>query len=294
MNLNEPRIALGTVQFGLPYGISNTSGQVSTEEVAKIVSYAREIGITTLDTARDYGTSESVLGKTGVSDLRIISKISRPTNVSVNLKDWVIDSVNKSLDNLGIDSLYSLMLHRPEILVESGADQIYDALVELKTKGLIKKIGISIYSPTDLEKIIHKYKIDLIQSPFNVLDRSLFSSGWLDKLSTFGVEIHVRSAFMQGLLLFSKEMRPHKFNRWNALWSRWHYWLEKESLSALEACLLFVKSYSKIDNIVVGVESLQQLQLIFDSYRSTRKIEIPSDIFSDDINLINPSRWNLL
>lgn len=171
---------------------------------------------------------------------------------------------------------------------------VYNFLLELKNKSLVDKIGISIYSVEELEKLPEKFKFDIVQAPFNILDRSLETSGWLDRLHSKGIEIHVRSAFLQGLLLFSKSDRPKKFNRWNYLWEEWHNWLEKESVSPLEACMFFQKSFSKIGKIIVGVQTADQLSHIVAALQSTRNLTIPINLISTDKELINPSYWNQL
>lgn len=294
MNTVDSKIALGTVQFGLPYGVSNTSGQVTSEEVSKIINFARLNQITTLDTASDYGTSQTVLGKNGVADFKIISKISLPSKHDQDIRKWVQNVFQNALNQLQVNKLYGFLLHRPEILLGSDSEVIFDSLMELKIKGLVDKIGISVYSTDELDLIFRRFKFDLVQAPFNILDRTLYTSGWMDKLSGLGVEIHVRSAFLQGLLLFSAEERPKKFDRWNSLWSSWHKFLEVESISPLEACLLFLKSYEKLDKIIVGVENQNQLAMILKAYLNSKKLVFPTELYATDKDLIHPSRWNLI
>ena len=192
------RLALGTAQFGLSYGVANQQGQVSIDQVAEILRVASAVGVDTLDTAIAYGESEQVLGQVGVSSFKIISKLQALSDESLDLQKQVIDSVESSLERLRITQLYGLLLHRPGQLLSNQGVTLYQALQDLKNKGLVKKIGISIYSPTELEALCRSFEFDLIQAPFNIFDRRLERQGWLDKLKKKGVEVHSRSVFSTG------------------------------------------------------------------------------------------------
>ena len=137
------------------------------------------------------------------------------------------------------------------------------------------------------------YMPDLVQAPYSIFDRSLAESGWLDKMSDAGVEVHVRSIFLQGLLLMNKADRPKKFERWGFLWQIWDRWLVDNNVSALEALLSFALSEPRISRVVVGVDSLTQLNEISESSVS-HICKFPSNLSSQDQNLINPSKWHSL
>ncbi|MFM6209012.1 aldo/keto reductase, partial [Planktothrix sp.] len=134
-----------------------------------------------------------------------------------DISSWVQQSVDGILNRLQIFQLYGLLLHRPDQLLSSTGEELYQSLNLMKKQGLVKKIGISIYSPTELDALCKQFSFDLIQAPFNVLDRSLEKSGWLDQLKKLGVEIHGRSVFLQGLLLMNPLTRPAYFERWQPL-----------------------------------------------------------------------------
>lgn len=286
------RLALGTVQFGIPYGVANQVGHVSFEEVKKILIAAQASRIDTLDTAIAYGNSEQCLGEIGVSSWNVISKLPEIPVGTTNIDSWVKQSVDNSLQRLKISQLYGLLLHCPQQLLSPEGQTIYQSLNLIKSQGLVDKIGISIYNPTELETLFNKFSWDLIQAPFNVLDRTLESSGWLSRLKDLGVEIHVRSIFLQGLLLMNPLTRPTYFQRWQSLWQRWENWLADNSLTPLQGCLGCVMSNPEIDRVVVGVDSLIQLQEII--AMTTEKLLIPPDnLCCDDSDLINPARWKL-
>lgn len=138
---------------------------------------------------------------------------------------WVHEQIVASVARLGVSSLYRILLHRPAQLLGSQGGKIYPSLQELKEKGLVRKIGVSIYNPPDLEEISNTFYFDLIQAPFNLVDRRLQKTGWLKKLKDKGIEVHTRSAFLQGLLLMSPKIVPDKFALWSDLWKHWHSWL---------------------------------------------------------------------
>jgi len=286
------RLALGTVQFGLNYGVANQCGQTPVAEAAKILDLARHSGLNTLDTAHAYGTSESVLGSCGVSHWRIVSKLP-PNADTLDGGDWVRQCVTGSLSRLSVDALSGLLLHQPSLLFGAQGQAIYDAMVALKSRGTINKFGISVYTPDELEMLISRFEFDLVQLPLNVLDRRMIHSGWLDRLARSGIEIHSRSCFLQGLLLMDAAERPRKFQRWAPLWQLWEHWLEQHTLTPLEACLSFALSQQQISRIIVGVDNTAQLTEILHA-ADTNTPPPPDDLFSDDPDLLNPSRWNVL
>ncbi|OSO90612.1 aldo/keto reductase [Cylindrospermopsis raciborskii CENA303] len=285
-------IALGTAQFGLSYGVANQKGQVPAREAYQILKYAASVGINTLDTAIAYGNSEECLGSIGVKDWQVISKIPEFPLETYDIQGWVRNSVQGSLERLKTPQLYGLLLHNPQQLLEPQGVELYDALNLLKTEGLVKKIGISVYSPEELTLLFNHFSFDLVQAPFNVVDRSLDQSGWLNRLSGLGVEVHVRSIFLQGLLLMQAEQRPAYFQSWAALWKAWEEWLLVTGITPLQACLAFVLHYPGINRVVVGVDSLEQLQEILSATR-IKSVTLPDYLYSNDTDLINPAQWRL-
>jgi hypothetical protein len=284
------KIVLGAAQFGLSYGVANNNGQVTTQELKKIIQLAKQANISKLDTAIVYGNSEKALGNIGISDWNIITKIPEaPTEVR-DIKSWVYSETQNSLNRLNTSRLYAVMLHTTSILSSDNAKEYWDALQELKQQGVVQKIGYSIYNPGELDEYYGKYYPDIIQAPYNILDNRLKKSGWLQKLSDDAVEVHVRSVFLQGLLLMNKNQRPSYFKRWSELWQKWHSWLSLRNITALEAALWFVLQEDLIDNVVVGVDSADHLQDILDALGEYHNITV-TDFLSEDLNLIDPSHW---
>ena len=288
------KLALGTAQFGLKYGIANDSGQVNIDDVSKIIRLASSSGINTLDTAIDYGESQSILGNVGIEEYQIITKIPSMNqfhgDVYLKIREYVLES----LRNLKIFKLHGLLLHRPDELLGPKGLALWLALRRLKEEGLVKKIGYSIYSPDQLDKIYELYPADIVQAPYSIVDRRICTSGWLEELFVNDVEVHVRSVFLQGLLLMKSDKRPKKFNEWHELWHYWDDWLKLNSLSPLEAAMKFVLSNKHISRIVVGVDSPNQLLEIIESTKTDLPLLFPKELSSESERLINPSNWNYL
>jgi aryl-alcohol dehydrogenase-like predicted oxidoreductase len=291
--LNTHRLALGTAQFGLNYGIANQAGQVLVIEAATILDHAAAAGLDTLDTAIAYGDSEERLGQIGVDQWQIVSKLPQLSDSSLDVSAWVRDSVTGSLKRLKVSCLGGLLLHHPSDLLGSQGNALYAAMAELKSLGLVKKIGISIYQPDELDTLLEHMAFDVVQAPFNILDRRLMDSGWLGRLCDLGIEIHVRSVFMQGLLLMPGDLRPAKFQRWQPLWDEWEHWLSANQLTPLEACLRYVLSFNEIRRVIVGVDTLGQFKEIVTA-ASGNLPPVPAGLQSSDILLLNPSNWHQL
>jgi aryl-alcohol dehydrogenase-like predicted oxidoreductase len=284
------KLALGTAQFGMPYGVSNTVGKVDSEMVAQILRKAEYLGWNTLDTAVLYGESELILGTHGLNSWRVVSKLPEIPPECKDVSRWTRDMTLASLERLRIKKLHALLLHRPSQLLGAGGAKIYAALNELKVEGLVDKIGISIYNPAELEELVSKYSLGLVQTPFNILDRRIITSGWAQRLKSFGTEIHVRSIFLQGLLLMPEGKRPPKFHRWSEIWEEWDRWLADTGYTPIEACLSYINNHSIIDRIVVGVESIEQVECLTKTQNNNLK-SLPAFMPLKDERIINPASW---
>lgn len=284
------KLALGTVQFGIPYGIANTQGRVRESEVGQILSLARGKGIDLLDTASAYGESESVLGRCLMDGWRVVTKIPSAPGDCPSLAAWVESQVRASLERLGISRLHAVLLHHPQNLLEARGDELYAALSRTVELGLAVKTGFSIYDPCELDELLPRFPVGLVQAPFHVLDRRMITSGWMTRLAEQGIEIHARSIFLQGLLLMPDSLRSEKFSRWSSLWLEWSAWLATTGMTPLQACLRHALSFPEISRVVIGVDSLHQLEEICDA--AVGKLPaLPAGLWTEDIDLLNPSRW---
>ena len=287
------RLALGTAQFGQSYGIANQLGQVTRPAAKAMLQLAAENGIDTIDTAIAYGESETCLGEVGVEGFRLVTKLPAVPADCNDVEHWVRKQVRASLLRLGVRFVYGLLLHRPAQLLGAAGTALYRTLQDLKEAGRVQKIGVSIYAPSELDALASQYRFDLVQAPFNLVDRRLYTSGWLQRLQDDGVEVHVRSAFLQGLLLMPEAVIPPKFAPWADLWKKWHGWLAHNDMSAVDACVAFPLGFPEIDRVVVGADSLNQLEQIIRAAARPAPIDLP-DLRSDAEELINPARWYAL
>ncbi len=284
------KLALGTVQFGLAYGVANRQGQIALEEVRAIIAHARDSGIDTLDTAIAYGDSEQRLGSIGVTEWRVVSKLPAIPDDCADIDGFVADNVRGSLERLQIDALHGMLLHQPQQLLGPRGNELYASLQQLKSDGLVHKIGASIYTPEQLDVLFEHYPLDIVQAPFSVLDRRVEQSGWLTQLRRTGVETHVRSVFLQGLLLMKPTDRPAKFTRWASQLARFDDWVAHSGMTALQACLVHVASFTAIDRVVVGIDSLRHLEELIISC-SLPAAAAPEQLAATDVELLDPLAW---
>jgi aryl-alcohol dehydrogenase-like predicted oxidoreductase len=287
------KISIGTAQFGMNYGISGGT-QISNLEAKDILELGYKNNVVTIDTAFNYGNCHSILGEIGIIKNEIITKLPEiPLDTNINIENWIFYKISSALKDLKIDVIQGVLLHRPAQLLLVEGDKIYNALCKLKSSGLVKKIGISIYEPSELDELIPQFNFDIVQSPFSIFDQRLLESGWLNILDKLNIEIHIRSVFLQGLLLF-KEPRPKKFDRWADLWQEWDNYLLNSNKSSLENCLQFVYSQEKINKIIIGIDSYQQFSEIIKINLSNDYIK-PKNFNIKEMNLlVNPSKWKEL
>lgn len=280
------KLALGTVQFGLDYGISNKKGMVSKEEVQKILDYAKSVGIDTLDTAQGYGKSEEVLGSFDLEAFNIVTKTVQIDKTLDRIQnfDRFRDSFFESQKKLGYIQLHGLMFHNASDLLSSSGLALWDLLDDFKQKEYVRRIGVSVYSPEELEEILKLVDIDIVQFPLNILDQRFLPM--LPILKRKGVEIHTRSTFLQGLLLMNINNINNYFDPIKPI-------LESLTEDKLPTALSFVKSIDEIDKIVVGVTSKDELQEIYSQYNKNVKLVDFSKYKIDDEKFINPSRWEI-
>ena len=296
------RICLGTVQLGMDYGINNPDGKPSFEESRKIILAALENGITTFDTAPAYGDSEKILGRCigdsgeAKGDGVFISKLSAmdwglPLG---KISDRIRGSLDMTLNNLRISKLPIYLLHRfDDIGRQDGF--VLKELMTLKERGLVEKIGVSIYTPDEAEECLRIDDIEAIQVPFNLIDKRLLEIDFFRRAKARNKFVLVRSVFLQGLFFRKglpdqlKESRPYR--------EKLEDLVREEGLSMAELALRYVLSFEEIDSILVGVEKLGQL---LENIRISRKGPLPESIIKKINNLgtapshvIDPRQWKI-
>lgn len=293
------KLGLGTVQFGLNYGISNKIGKIPQAEVAQILKKARE-KIDFLDTAFHYGESEAVLGSVldRGSSFKMITKTRQFKKGVIARQDAEVlkSDFQNSLKLLKQESVYGLLMHRPDDLssdlLAENAEWLFDALLELKSSGRVKKIGISIYTPEQGARILERFPVDLIQLPLNWLDQRFLENGFLARLKTRGIEIHARSVFLQGLLLMDPDTLSDFFDPFKAHLQACRDRFQKAGLSRLEAALQFVLGQKNMDGLVFSVTSVRELEEILRVAETPRSFNFDfSSCALHDGRIINPLSW---
>ena len=283
------KIALGTAQFGLDYGISNPLGQVKKDEIKRILSLALDAGITVVDTASAYGNSERNIGQSGLSQaLSIVTKVS-----SENIHAQVINS----LKNLNCETLDAVLFHNCELLLSSSGEDYFSQLEQLKAKGIIKRIGVSVYTPKEFELLSERFNLDLVQAPINWLDQRFIQPEITNRLIEKKIELHARSVFLQGLLLEPTIQKNAYFSQFNNEFSQYNRVINELGCNRLTFALAIIAQKAPhIENAIIGCCSQEQLTQLIDSYCVAKKLTLPSDdvlasLASTDLALINPSQW---
>jgi aryl-alcohol dehydrogenase-like predicted oxidoreductase len=283
------RIVLGGAQLGLPYGILNGGETLSREEVARILDTAVDHGIDSIDTAIAYGHSESIIGEISQNRFKIISKLPPlPVDIS-NVSEWVYSQVQGSLSRLKCTSLDALLLHRPQDLTGAQGVELYAAIESLMAEKMIHRFGVSIYSPDDLEGIIDTFEIHVVQAPLNVFDRRIL--GVTNQLSALDIEVHVRSVFLQGVLIASPQDRPHRFEPWSEHFALFDEWVRSSGVSAMACCMGFALQQPGIAKLVIGTTSAESLDEIMNSTPNS-VLKVPTHLQSSVEQLIDPRFWN--
>lgn len=288
-------LCIGTAQFGISYGIANRYKKVSKQDSLRILKLAVENGISYIDTASTYGDAEEVIGQLQNLDkqFKIISKSPNISNhhITTQDSDIIIKSVLNSIKKLGVSSLHAVLLHHGHDLLKPGGAVLFEALKDLRQNGVIKKIGVSVYDRFEIESIIQQFDVDIIQVPMNILDQRLLQDNLLVNLKNRGIEIDVRSVFLQGVLLMNPKNLPPFFNVALDTINILRNDITDANLKMIDACLGFVKSVDFISRIIVGVNSVSQLNEICESFqKDCSNINYPKYSFHDEI-VLNPSRW---
>ena len=285
------KLILGTVQMGLYYGINNQHGQTSIEESHQILLKANKSGITTLDTAEAYGSAHSVIGEFHRNHpaikFKIITKVPGDFNeISLELK------VKEYLNDLGVHCLEVLMFHSFDSYKNNLS--ALKALIKLKSAGVIKHIGVSAYTNEQLEYLLDKDEITIVQLPFNLLDNYSMRGTLIEKLKLTGKIIHTRSAFLQGLFFKKISDKNNIFQRLSNHLEKLNDIALSSNCSIEELALSYCLIQKNIDNVVIGVDSVDHLNtnLKASSYMIDEElIEKINNIKINDTDLLNPSLW---
>jgi len=291
---HSEKIVLGTVQIGLDYGVSNQSGRMSLPEATDLIKTAHRLGCRTLDTAQAYGVSEQRLGQIGVDQFDVISKLAHLPKDSNDLAEHVYRNVNEMRSRVGTRAFEAVLLHNPRelmVLTDKQISQVTAGFDLLKREGVIRKCGVSVYSPNDLADISSSFDTELVQLPCCPLDTRWAKSQKLQQMRKNGVEIHVRSVFLQGLLLMKPVDIPDYFNPWSEILGQWREWVKGHGMTCIQACLQISLKNPLFDKIVVGAQSKNELEQQF-HLLSHQMLDFPPIGFgTSDEAFLDPSQW---
>lgn len=282
------KIALGTVQFGIPYGINNPKGKISVQEVRRIVEIARAGEIDTVDTAAGYGESERVLGNCGVKDFQVITKI----DPKAQTPDAIDQSLRKSLALLEMDRLHGVLVH--DTAGFFGCPANWTHLRRLRDTGVVLKIGVSVYRPSELEALLKRgFAIEIVQVPYSILDtrfKALFP-----RLRDAGIEIHVRSIFLQGIFFMCPQSLPTHFAPVVPRIERVKEISRRLCVPLSTVLLAFGVLEPEIYRVVIGVDNEAHLQQNLDAvercFACAPALDELNDLGLLDDSILLPTNW---
>ncbi|WP_243297587.1 aldo/keto reductase [Bacillus litorisediminis] len=303
---NSSKLILGTAQLGSMYGIGNKTGKPTKQQALEIIRFAFARGIKTLDTAPGYGDSESIIGEF-LNEQRkiqqnlpaIITKIPS-VNLSSSYSSECIDiliekSIHTSLNQLNIETIDVCLLHHPKDMI-SYKGQVVSSVLRLKNEGVIKKIGVSVYTPEEVKMAVSLGCFDVIQVPINIMDHRLLHSGLLHDLYKSKIDIYARSIYLQGLLFLDPDDLPPYLQCAKKPLENLRELSSQTGLSVSELSMLFVRDIPEIKKMVIGCETKSQLK------RNLQIMTLPK--LTDDIikqihllfedmpeKVVNPTQW---
>jgi aryl-alcohol dehydrogenase-like predicted oxidoreductase len=288
------KLGLGTAQWGMVYGISNPGSRTDNQEVARILEFAEASDILLLDTAPLYGQAEETLGRQKLDNFRVITKTPRFSSKVINPEDALelTRSFNQSLARTKNGALDGLLAHDSDDLLAPGGALLIEAMRVLKDNDKVSRIGVSVYESGQIHALLDHFVPDIIQLPFNVFDQRLMVDGTLERLKALGVEVHARSALLQGLLTMDMDSLPNYFSPWRALLSAWHAAYREQGLTSIQAAIGYVCDLACVDYCIVGVESYTQLEQCVSGLDSAPQFDA-STLGCNDPALLNPSNWCL-
>lgn len=297
---NNVELILGTVQLGLDYGINNKSGKPSLDNSFKILDYAYNNGISLLDTASAYGESESIIGKyisdTG-NEFQIATKLSSLDD-SDDISEFIDNQLSSSLLALSKNYIDFYLIHNFNDLIENK--ELLNILKDFKDSKKICNIGVSLYDPSELEYLLlnHSEDIDFVQIPFNILDSRWVKDDLFNKTKAQDIKIFVRSIFLQGLIFLDNKEEMDKID--SSLCTYLEYINElasEKDILISRLAMDYIKSFNEIDGILVGCETVDQLEENINQFNIENSIdEIDKQNIINMTNnisekIIDPRKW---
>ncbi len=279
----KKRLIIGSANFSQSYGADKT--KVSELQIKKILDLAKKNNIYKIDTAETYLKQKKIFSKID-NKFEFIYKII-PSNEWLSL-DFSLQKLEYFLNNLNKNKIDTLLFHDTKILFKKEGIKIFDNLENLKKRKYFKKIGISIYDTNDLDYITSNYNFDVVQCPYNILDNRILMTGWFDKLKKIGIETHIRSIFLQGLLVNKNVYQKPSFKKWYNVFHQWFCLIQKNKISPIDYCLSDILKYD-FDRVIIGLNNYDNFKEILNFKKIDNNEKFNINI--NDIKLIDPRNW---
>lgn len=279
------KLIIGTANFVNKYGADSV--KINQNEIIKILKFSKKNKINKIDTAESYLNKKKIFKKV-YENFQFTSKVAPDHR-------WIsFDYCQKKLDEhfklFNGNRIHTLLFHDSSILFQSEGSKIFNNLENLKKKKYFKKIGLSIYDVKHLNYLVSNYNLDVIQCPYNIIDKRIIQSGWFDKLKNKGIKIHARSIFLQGLLVNELICKKNYFKKWKKNFLEWFQFLKNNNISPIDYCLNDLLNYN-FDQIIIGVNNCENLKEIVNFRKIKNKKNKIFKIKNSDIKLIDPRNW---
>lgn len=283
--------SLGTAQFSKNYGISNIIGKPSLKEIKKILSIAKKNKVKFLDLAEDYNGVIRLLGKLKINHFKIILKLKIKSSYT---KNKIIQNFKKSLKLLNLTKIHAVLIHNIYDFNYKQLNKVFNVFKYLKSIGLINKFGISGYSIIEAKKFVKIYKINFLQIPLNIFDQELIKNKNYLFFKKTKTEIHVRSIFLQGLLLMDNNILPKYFKKWKNLFNKFESKKVFYKKTSFELCINFIKlNIKKFKSVVIGVNSTKEFNEIIYLFKKNKDKISYKNLSCSDKKLIYPYKWEI-
>ena len=284
------RLILGTATFGSDYGVLNGTEVMNEKVCMDLLAEAGRLGISALDTAREYGSAQEIIGHFHESSpvFEVYSKFKQinsftPTDLE--------NELNKSLGLLKVKKLAGLLFHNPKELFNHPLSQVKETLKYLLSTGKVNMLGASVYQESELEEISGMFpEIRLFQVPENIMDQRLIDSKIIKKLKMEGYVFHVRSVFMQGLLLAETEQLDKVERNLQTEVVKFQSYCNQQDLSQLQACIAYLNELKWADRFIIGAVNPLQLFQIVNNLTTNRKLANLPDPFRPAH--VDPRNWS--
>ena len=288
MNLKD-KLVIGCAQSDENYGLNKKN------KFSEVFEHALKNKFTYFDTSLAYKNNRQFIQKLShVKNKKIILKCSFEGIVDKNFKKKIIHEINETIFKNGHKTIHSLLIHNPVLPLNKKKWLIVNKILEnYKSKGTIKKIGISVYSKFELDQILDIFTPEIVQFPLNLFNQSFADKAYLKKIKSKGIELHARSVFLQGLLVYEKKSIDSYFSIWSTQFKKYKSFIKRYRLNKLKACLIYLNQNDIVDKFVIGIDNKDQFSKILDTIQKLPKKKYDfSELAVTDDYLIDPRYWN--